>query len=100
MSTHRQTSIDVLNQQGLGELMGSPDMTSVSVSFEVRRQLNSMRALENYRSVDDLLQHLLKTYRLNKLNRDSESLQDSLKSLNDVDVNVLISKLDLSPFKE
>tara|TARA_B100001750_G_C15482164_1_gene586070 strand:- start:509 stop:751 length:243 start_codon:yes stop_codon:yes gene_type:complete len=80
--------------------MGSPDMTSVSVSFEVRRQLNSMRALENYQSVDDLLQHLLKTYRLNKLNRDSESLQDSLKSLNDVDVNSLVSKLDLSPFKE
>ena len=83
-----------------GERMGSPDMTSISVSFEVRRQLNSMRALENYQSVDELLQHLLKVYRLNKLNRDSESLQDSLKSLNDVDVNSLVSKLDLSPFKE
>ncbi|HJM20246.1 MAG TPA: hypothetical protein QF802_07305, partial [Candidatus Thalassarchaeaceae archaeon] len=73
--------------------MGSPDMTSVSVSFEVRRQLNSMRALENYQSVDELIQHLLKAYRLSKLNRDSESLQDSLNSLDDVDVDALVSKL-------
>ncbi|HJL59351.1 MAG TPA: hypothetical protein QF621_03270 [Candidatus Thalassarchaeaceae archaeon] len=79
--------------------MGSPDMTSVSVSFEVRRQLNSMRALENYQSVDELIQHLLKAYRLSKLNRDSESLQDSLNSLDDVDVDALVSKLQLSPFK-
>ena len=79
--------------------MGSPDMTSVSVSFEVRRQLNSMRASENYQSVDELIQHLLKAYRLSKLNRDSESLQDSLNSLDDVDVDALVSKLQLSPFK-
>ena len=94
--------------------MGSPDMTSISVSFEVRRQLNSMRALGNYKSVDDLLQQLLKEYRLNQISRDSDALQQALGSINDIDVNVtiqrfgcididvngLIAKLDLSPFQE
>ena len=38
--------------------MGSPDMTSVSVSFEVRRRLNSLRAMEGVKSIDDLLKSL------------------------------------------
>lgn len=80
--------------------MGSPDMTSISVSFEARRQLNSMRALGNYKSVDDLLQQLLKEYRLNQISRDSDALQQALGSINDIDVNGLIAKLDLSPFQE
>lgn len=75
-------------------------MTSISVSFEVRRQLNSMRALGNYKSVDDLLQQLLKEYRLNQISRDSDSLQQALGSINDIDVNGLIAKLELSPFQE
>jgi len=78
--------------------MGSPNMTSVSVSFDVRRQLNSMRALGNYESVDTLLLHLLKEYRLNQIKRDSESLQESLKTIENTNVNDLIAKLDLSPF--
>ncbi len=80
--------------------MGSPDMTSISVSFEVRRQLNSMRALGNYKSVDDFLQQLLKEYRLNQISRDSDALQKALGSMNDIDVNGLIAKLELSPFQE
>ena len=80
--------------------MGSPDMTSISVSFEVRRQLNSMRALGNYKSVDELLQQLLKEYRLNQISRDSDVLQKALGSMNDIDVNGLIAKLELSPFQE
>ncbi len=73
-------------------------MTSVSVSFDVRRQLNSMRALGNYEIVDTLLLHLLKEYRLNQIKRDSESLQESLKTIENTNVNDLIAKLDLSPF--
>ena len=73
-------------------------MTSVSVSFDVRRQLNSMRALGNYESVDTLLLHLLKEDRLNQIKRDSESLQESLKTIENTNVNDLIAKLDLSPF--
>ena len=49
------------------EIMGSPDMTSVSVSFEVRRRLNSLRAMEGVKSIDDLLKSVLKEYRLNRL---------------------------------
>ena len=75
-------------------------MTSISVSFEVRRQLNSMRALGNYKSVDELLQQLLKEYRLNQISRDSDALQKALESMNDIDVNGLIAKLELSPFQE
>tara|TARA_A100001037_G_scaffold285795_1_gene293484 strand:+ start:1845 stop:2087 length:243 start_codon:yes stop_codon:yes gene_type:complete len=80
--------------------MGSPDMTSVSVSFEVRRQLNSMRALGNYKSVDTLLQHLLKEYRLNQIKKDSDALQDSLAGIAGMDADALVEKLSLSPFKE
>ena len=80
--------------------MGSPDMTSVSVSFEVRRQLNSMRALGNYNSVDDLILHLLKEHRLNQIKKDSDALQAALSGLGGVDVDALVQKLGLSPFKE
>ncbi len=80
--------------------MGSPDMTSISVSFEVRRQLNSIRSLGNYKSVDDLLKHLLEQHRLHQIKRDSEELKESLETLSNVDVNGLISKLELSPFQE
>ncbi len=59
-----------------------------------------MRALGNYKSVDELLQQLLKEYRLNQISRDSDALQKALESMNDIDVNGLIAKLELSPFQE
>jgi len=80
--------------------MGSPDMTSVSVSFEVRRQLNSMRALGNYKSVDDLILQMLKEHRLSQIKQDSGALQAALGDIGGVDVDALVQKLGLSPFKE
>ena len=80
--------------------MGSPDMTSVSVSFEERRQLNSMRALGNDKWVDDLILHLLKEHRLSQIKKDSDALQAALSGLGGVDVDALVQKLGLSPFKE
>nr|AIE98937.1 hypothetical protein [uncultured marine group II/III euryarchaeote KM3_102_D05] len=80
--------------------MGSPDMTSVSVSFEVRRQLNSMRALGNYKSVDDLILQLLKEHRLSQIKQDSGALQAALGDIGGVNVDALVQKLGLSPFKE
>jgi Arc/MetJ-type ribon-helix-helix transcriptional regulator len=83
-----------------GGKMGSPDMTSVSVSFEVRRQLNSMRALGNYKSVDDLILQMLKEHRLSQIKQDSGALQAALGDIGGVDVDALVQKLGLSPFKE
>mgnify|MGYP003709491399 FL=1 len=80
--------------------MGSPDMTSVSVSFEVRRQLNSMRALGNYGSVDELLLHMLKAHRLIHIQTDGDRLRSRITELDDIDVAGLIARLDLSPYKE
>lgn len=79
--------------------MGSPEMTSVSVSFGVRRQLNQMRSMGDFRSVDDLLQHMVKVYRTNLLGDDRDSLNDSLAAIADVDVADLVERLELSPFK-
>ena len=79
--------------------MGSPEMTSVSVSFEVRRQLNSMRAMENYRSVDELLLHLLKQHRLQNLQGARDKLADRLEKQGDMDVDALVKRLQLSPFR-
>ncbi|PXF20299.1 MAG: hypothetical protein CXX72_05065 [Methanobacteriota archaeon] len=80
--------------------MGSPDMTSVSVSFEVRRQLNSMRALGSYSSVDELLLHMLKAHRLIHIQTDGDRLRSRITELDDIDVAGLIARLDLSPYEE
>ncbi len=75
-------------------------MTSVSVSFEVRRQLNSMRALGNYSSVDELLLHMLKVHRLNHIQADGDRLRSRIDELDGVDVASLVTRLGLSPYEE
>ena len=75
-------------------------MTSVSVSFEARRQLNSMRALGNYSSVDELLLHMLKAHRLNHIHADGDRLRSRIDELDGVDVASLIARLGLSPYEE
>jgi Arc/MetJ-type ribon-helix-helix transcriptional regulator len=44
--------------------MTAKGMTSVSVSYEVRRQLNTLRTHGGYRSVDELLQDLIRQHRM------------------------------------
>ncbi|MDP6899538.1 MAG: hypothetical protein QGF94_01735 [Candidatus Thalassarchaeaceae archaeon] len=73
--------------------MGSPNMTSVSVSFEARRQLNSMRAMGNYRSVDDLIQAVLQEYRMMQLRGEADKLRGRLREIGQTDVEALISRL-------
>ena len=75
--------------------MGSPDMTSVSVSFEVRRRLNSLRAMEGVKSIDDLLKSVLKEYRLNRLKEAHDSLRDRSSKLDQTDIDTTISALEL-----
>jgi hypothetical protein len=78
--------------------MGSPDMTSVSVSFEVRRQLNSMRAMGNHRSVDDLLQAVLQEYRMAQLKAEADKLRNRLREIGHTDVEALVERLGHSPY--
>jgi hypothetical protein len=79
--------------------MGSLDMTSVSVSFDVRRQLNSMRAMGNHRSVDDLLQDVLQTYRMAQMRGAADKLRDRLRDIGETDVEALVARLEQSPFQ-
>ena len=75
--------------------MGSPDMTSVSVSFEVRRRLNSLRAMEGVKSIDDLLKSVLKEYRLKRLKEEHDALRIRISDLDEADIDSTISALGL-----
>ena len=78
--------------------MTAEGMTSVSVSLETRRKLNQMRSMMEFKNIDLLLEHLLMEKRLSRLSSESKELQNHLENLNGLDVESLISKLDLSPF--
>ena len=78
--------------------MTAEGMTSVSVSLETRRQLNQMRSMMEFKNIDLLLEHLLMEKRLSRLSVESKQLQEHLEKLDDIDVNDLIEKLELSPF--
>ena len=78
--------------------MTAEGMTSVSVSLETRRQLNQMRSMMEFKNIDLLLEHLLMEKRLSLLSAESKQLQEHLEKLDDIDVNDLIEKLELSPF--
>ena len=82
-------------REGLFWTMGSPDMTSVSVSFEVRRRLNSLRAMEGVKSIDDLLKSVLKEYRLNRLKEEHDSLRMRISNLDDTDIDATLTALGL-----
>ncbi|MED5271387.1 MAG: hypothetical protein VYE59_01950 [Candidatus Thermoplasmatota archaeon] len=78
--------------------MTAEGMTSVSVSLETRRQLNEMRSMMEFKNIDLLLEHLLMEKRLSRLNAESKQLKEHLDKLENIDVNTLIEKLELSPF--
>lgn len=73
--------------------MGSPDMTSVSVSFEVRRRLNSLKAMEGVTSVDDLLKAVLKEHRLNRLRAEQDSIRSRIRELKKTDIEAVINRI-------
>ena len=74
-------------------VMGSPDMTSVSVSFEIRRRLNSLKAMEGVNSVDDLLKAVLKEYRLNRLRSEQDSIRSRIRDLERTDIEAVINRI-------
>ena len=74
-------------------------MTSVSVSYEVRRQLNTLRTLDGHRSVDSFLSELIRAHKLAKMNGDLDELRTQMKEVADVSAEHLVQRLNLAPFK-
>lgn len=74
-------------------------MTSISVSYEIRRQLNTLRTMDGYRSVNLLLGDLLRDYKMAKMNEELEDLRAQVKDIADVSADHLVERLNLAPFK-
>jgi len=70
----------------------------VSVSFETRRQLNSMKVMDNHRSIDDLLADLVKQYKVLRMRGVVDDLRARFSELEEMDVDALVRKLAMSPF--
>ena len=61
--------------------MTAEGMTSISVSYEVRRQLNTLRTLSGYKSVNDFLNDLIRAHKITKMNGEIENLRERMLSL-------------------
>ena len=68
-------------------------MTSVSVSYEVRRQLNTMR------TVNALLEDLIRAHKMARMRGELDTLQAHLQRVADVNVDHLVSRLNMAPFE-
>ena len=79
--------------------MTGEGMTSVSVSYEVRRQLNTMRSTSGHKSVYELLLDMVRAHKIAKMNGEIETLRDRMKAVADVDIEHLVDRLNLAPFK-
>ena len=79
--------------------MTAEGMTSISVSYEVRRQLNTLRTMDGHRSVDSFLSELIRAHKLAKMNGDLEELRTHMKEVADVSAEHLVQRLNLAPFK-
>tara|TARA_B100001142_G_scaffold239536_1_gene238280 strand:- start:195 stop:437 length:243 start_codon:yes stop_codon:yes gene_type:complete len=79
--------------------MTADGMSSVSVSYETRRQLNTMRTMDGFKSVDLLLADLIREHKTKKMRGELDDLRTSMKEIADVNVDHLIDRLNLAPFK-
>ena len=79
--------------------MTANGMSSVSVSYETRRQLNTMRTMDGFKSVDLLLADLIREHKTKKMRGELDDLRKSMKEIADVNVDHLIDRLNLAPFK-
>jgi hypothetical protein len=79
--------------------MTGEGMTSISVSYEIRRQLNTLRTMDGYRSVNLLLADLLRDYKMAKMNEELGDLRAQMKDIADVSADHLVERLNLAPFK-
>ncbi len=74
-------------------------MTSVSVSYEVRRQLNTMRTVNGHKSVNMLLEDIIRAHKMARMRGELDVLQEHLKRVADVNVEHLVNRLNMAPFK-
>ena len=74
-------------------------MTSVSVSYEVRRQLNTMRTVNGHKSVNMLLEDVIRAHKMARMRVELDVLQEHLKRVADVNVEHLVDRLNMAPFK-
>ena len=88
-----------LDYSQAGQNMTAEGMTSISVSYEVRRQLNTLRTFSGYKSVNELLNDLIRAHKITKMNGEVEKLRERMKAVADVDVEHLVDRLNLSPFR-
>ena len=79
--------------------MTGEGMTSVSVSYEVRRQLNTMRTVNGHKSVNMLLEDIIRAHKMARMRGELDVLQEHLKRVADVNVEHLVERLNMAPFK-
>ena len=79
--------------------MTGEGMTSVSVSYEVRRQLNTMRTVSGHKSVNSLLEDLIRAHKMARMRGELDTLQAHLQRVADVNVDHLVSRLNMAPFE-
>ncbi|MBT3653233.1 MAG: hypothetical protein HN541_07990 [Euryarchaeota archaeon] len=79
--------------------MTGEGMTSVSVSYEVRRQLNTMRTVNGHKSVNLLLEDVIRAHKMARMRGELDVLQEHLKRVADVNVEHLVDRLNMAPFK-
>tara|TARA_B100000902_G_scaffold343951_1_gene349007 strand:- start:3003 stop:3275 length:273 start_codon:yes stop_codon:yes gene_type:complete len=79
--------------------MTGEGMTSVSVSYEVRRQLNTMRTVNGHKSVNMLLDDIIRAHKIARMRGELDVLQEHLKRVADVNVEHLVDRLNMAPFK-
>ena len=74
-------------------------MTSVSVSYEVRRQLNTLRTVSGHKSVNELLEDLIRAHKMARMRGEIATLREHLQRVADVTVDHLESRLNMAPFE-
>ena len=57
-----------------------------------------MRAMGNFRSVDEILQYILQEYRMMQLRAEADKLRSRLRDIGQTDVEALVERLGQSPY--
>lgn len=79
--------------------MTAEGMTSISVSYEVRRQLNTMRTSSGHKSVNELLNDMVRAHKIAKMQGEIDILRQRMNDIANVPVEQLVDRLNLAPFK-